>query len=266
MIAGPPQRAVETPAVVDVLAAGDAVRAVWENQVGGITFEISGHGGRRFVKWAPAAGAVDPQIEAERLAWAAPFTAVPVVLGLGADDTGTWLILGPIEGESAAGERWKAHPEMAVAAVGEGLRALHDALPVEACPFSWSTHDRLAEVHRRASAGRIDPAARHEDHRGLSIDRALDLLDAVPPADRPVVCHGDACAPNTLVASTGRWSGHVDLAALGVADRWADLAIATWSTRWNFGDGWEDFLLDAYGIAPDPERMRYYRLLWDLGP
>jgi aminoglycoside phosphotransferase len=36
-----------------------------------------------------------------------------------------------------------------------------------------------------------------------------------------VVCHGDACAPNTLIAAEGRWSGHVDLGMLGTADRWA---------------------------------------------
>ncbi len=81
-----------------------------------------------------------------------------------------------------------------------------------------------------------------------------------------VVCHGDACAPNTLLSDDGRWSGHVDLGFLGVADRWADLAVATWSTEWNYGPGWEEPLLDAYGIDPDRERMAYYRLLWDLGP
>ena len=51
-----------------------------------------------------------------------------------------------------------------------------------------------------------------------------------------------------------------------MADRWADLAVATWSTTWNYGPGWETPLLEAYGVAPDPERTRYYRLLWDLGP
>jgi hypothetical protein len=44
----------------------------------------------------------------------------------------------------------------------------------------------------------------------------------------------------------------VDLGALGVADRWADLAIATWSTTWNYGPQWQVPLLDAYGTAPDP--------------
>ena len=79
-----------------------------------------------------------------------------------------------------------------------------------------------------------------------------------------MVCHGDACAPNTLIGDDGRWSGHVDLGALGVGDRWADIAIATWSTQWNYGPGWERALLDAYGIEPDPERTAWYRLLWDM--
>jgi kanamycin kinase len=92
------------------------------------------------------------------------------------------------------------------------------------------------------------------------------MLALVPPIDRLAVCHGDACAPNTLVTSDGRWSGHVDLGALGTADRWADLAIATWSADWNYGPGWEAELLAAYGVVPDRDRIRYYRLLWDLGP
>ncbi len=93
---------------------------------------------------------------------------------------------------------------------------------------------------------------------------ALAVLGAPPDVDRLVVCHGDACCPNTLLDSSGRYTAHVDLAALGVADRWADLAVATYSTVWNYGPGWEGPLLDAYGIDPDPERTRYYRQLWDL--
>ena len=79
-----------------------------------------------------------------------------------------------------------------------------------------------------------------------------------------MVCHADSCAPNTLINDDGTWSGHVDLGQMGVGDRWADIAIATWSTTWNYGPGWEDELLAAYGIGADPDRTRYYRLLWDL--
>ena len=96
--------------------------------------------------------------------------------------------------------------------------------------------------------------------------RALDLLAEIPPVDELVVCHGDSCAPNTMLTDDGHWSGHVDLGALGVADRWADLASATWRATWNYGPGWETVLLYAYGVAPDPRRTRYYRLLYDLGP
>ncbi len=266
MIAGPPDRAVGTPAALDALAGGDAVRAVWENQIGGITFEISGRGGRRFVKWAPAWSGVDPTIEADRLSWAAAFTPVPAVLGSGGDDSGSWLITAALPGDSAVSTRWKRSPRVAVTAVGEGLRALHEALPVDRCPFSWSVDDRLAEARRRASFGLIDQVAWHEEHQHLPVDRALAELDDPPAVDRLVVCHGDACAPNTLLGDDGRWTGHVDLGALGVGDRWADLAVATWSTQWNFGPGWEDCLLSAYGVAADWERTRYYRLLWDLGP
>ena len=85
-----------------------------------------------------------------------------------------------------------------------------------------------------------------------------------PVTDRPVVCHGDACVPNTLIDPAGNFVGHVDLGNLGRGDRWADLAVATWSTEWNYGLGWELPLLSAYGIDPDPGRTSYYRALWNL--
>ncbi|MGH3933798.1 MAG: phosphotransferase, partial [Pseudonocardiaceae bacterium] len=100
-----------------------------------------------------------------------------------------------------------------------------------------------------------DQPTKQQDRRKLGLAHA-------PPVDQLVVCHGDACAPNTVLLEDGRLSGHVDLGALGVADRWADLAIATWSTEWNYGPGWDGPLLAAYGVDPDPERIAYYRLLW----
>ena len=255
------------PAPVAAVAAGRPARQVWENAVGGRTFEV-GPGGpdRCFVKWTPVASEIDLAAEASRMAWAVSFTPVPRVIGQGADEAGSWIVTSALPGQSAVMPRWQSDPATAVAAIGEGLRAMHDALPAPACPFSWMAAGRLAEARRRVRQGRVDPADWHQDHQPLGVGQALDLLADIPPVDRLVVCHGDACAPNTLIGENGRWSGHVDLGELGVADRWADLAIATWSAGWNYGPGWERPLLDAYGVRPDPDRTRYYRLLWDLGP
>jgi kanamycin kinase len=213
---------VEVPDVVERIAAGRAVQAVWVNELGGVTFSV----GDEFVKVYPLSEAATLAAEVPRLRWARRYTAVPEVLGSGPG----WLHTARLAGRTAVDPRWVDSPLVAARAIGAGLRHLHDALPVDECPFgrpSWVPVD-------------------------------------APPADRLVVCHGDACAPNTLMADDGTFSGHVDLGDLGVADRWADLAIATMSLDWNYPSG--DFsaeLLDAYGVTVDTERVAYYRRAWD---
>jgi aminoglycoside phosphotransferase len=263
---GPVLPDAPVPAPVRAVAAGRPLRAVWQNELGGRTFEVGAGADRCFVKWSPAASGIDLREEAARLSWAVSFTPVPRLLGQGAGDGGSWIVTAALPGQFAVADRWIAEPATAVTAIGAGLRAMHDALPVAACPFSWMAAGRLADIRQRVAQGRIDPARWDSVHQSLGIGRALDLLADIPPVDRLVVCHGDSCAPNTLLTDDGRWSGHVDLGDLGVADRWADLAIATWSTEWNYGPGWDTLLLQAYGAPPDADRTRYYRLLWDLGP
>jgi kanamycin kinase len=229
------------PAIVDRFAGGRPVRAVWVNEEGGVTFRLGSRAsGSEFVKVADAER-TDFAGEARRLRWAAQYVAVPQVLGFGVDSGRAWLHTRALPGLSAVHPRWLDAPEMAVPAIGAGLRELHDRLPTRTCPFAWSTTSRLAA---------LSPAAR--------------LRIGEPPAvERLVVCHGDACAPNTLIDDDGRCCGHVDFGELGAADRWADLAVATLSLGWNYpGRMWEAAFFTAYGIEPDPARIDYYRRLW----
>lgn len=249
------------PAAVAALADGEPCRAVWRNELGGITFKIGAH---RYMKWNPAGTTLDLTSEVIRLRWANGRASVPTLLDHGNDDEGTWLVTAALRGESAVSARWKADPATAVRVLGQGLRRLHDALPISECPFTWAAQDRLRIAHSRAAAGLTHPQKWRQQHQHLTVADALTILDDLPVMDHMVVCHGDSCAPNTLIDHDGEFAGHVDLGALGVADRWADLAIATWSTTWNYGPGWEQRLLDAYGIDPDEEKIAYYRLLWDL--
>jgi kanamycin kinase len=199
------------------------------------------------------------------MSWLASFSRVPNVLDVIDDphNEATVLVTTALPGATAVADKWKADPATAVAAIGRGLRYLHDHAPADGCPFAWTTRDRIDQAHQRVAAAATQPSEWHPMHQALTVDEAMCIVQSPPPLDVVVVCHGDACAPNTIIGHRV-WTGHVDLGASGVADRWADLAVATWSTEWNYGPGWDRPLLDAYGIEPDPERTAYYRLLWDL--
>lgn len=232
---------IAVPDRVRELAAGANVEPVWQNNIGGLTFRTDD---ARYIKWGPHDIEANMRDEAERMQWVSRWITVPEVLEQGQDSEQEWLITSALDGRSAADRYWTGDPQRAVRAVGEALRMLHDSVPVDECPWDWGVESRIA---RAAERGITVPA---------------DLLTP-PPIDRLVVCHGDACMPNTLVDDAGRPIALVDLAVLGTADRWADIAVASMSTIWNFGDGWEDALIEAYGIEPDRVRLDYYRRLWN---
>lgn len=220
------------PDVIGALAGDTTPELVWRNDLGGLTFRL----GDRYAKWNPRSTGVDLDRERRRLLWLAPRHPAPGVVGFGEDADAQWLLLEAVPGEHAVGDRWRARRQEAIAAIAVGLRAIH-AIPVRDFPDDWT-----AEVW----VGRTPPD-----------------LGPRPPIDDPVLVHGDACAPNTLIADDGTWTGNVDFGDLAVGDRWADLAIASLSLDWNFGEGHQQELFDAYGIEPDPERIRYYRALWE---
>jgi kanamycin kinase len=264
-LAGSPTGPVAVPAVITELAGGDGLVPVWRNVLGGLTFRLDGGDGRvRYAKWvATGTPEIDLAGEADRLRWLEGRVPIPRVLAQGSDAEGTWLVTEGVPGRSAVDPRWIAEPAIAAVAIGRGLRLLHDALPVDECPFGWGVGQRLARADERIADGEA-PADRAPEHRDLDLGEARARLGDPPPVDRLVVCHGDACAPNTLLHDDGTFAAHVDLGSLGVADRWADLAVAAWSTEWNYGPGYDGHLYAGYGIAPDPRRIAYYRLLWDM--
>ena len=258
---------VELPTVVRDLVGGRVFELVWVNQLGGLTLLVRDESSTHFLKWMPLASHIDLRVEVEKLRWALPFTPVPKVLDYGTAGDGTWLLMEAIGAQNAASPKWQRDPRTATAALGRGLRAMHDALPVAECSFTWSAEERLANIRRCVESGgltSIAPSDWNGEFSSLSVDRAVVALSTIPSEDL-VVCHGDACVPNTLIDDDGNWAAHVDLGSLGVADRWADLAVASWSTVWNYGPGWETNVYSSYGIEPDEEKIRYYRLLWELG-
>jgi kanamycin kinase len=149
------------------------------------------------------------------------------------------LVTREVPGRSAA-EEWpeEDHPRIIDALAGLA-RTLH-ALPIADCPFDR----RLAVVLPPGWAG------------------------GQPAEEDLVVCHGDLCLPNVVLdPGTCEVTGVIDTGLLGVADRWADLALTTRSLdderNDQYGPGAGDRFLAGYGIAPDQEKIDFYRLLVD---
>lgn len=224
------------PKVVVDLADGAEPELVWRNDLGGLTYCV----GDRYIKWNPRSTGVDLEREQQRLAWISTRHPAPVVLSAGADDDAQWMVTQALPGGYAVGDVWRARSAEAIAAIATGLRAMH-SIDIGSFPAEWA------------------------DGPGASwVTRSPATIGPRPSCDNPVLVHGDACAPNTLISEAGLWVGNVDFGDLAVGDRWADLAVASMSLDWNFGEGHQAEFFDAYGIAADEERIDYYRKLWDL--
>ncbi|MCM6760931.1 phosphotransferase [Rathayibacter sp. ZW T2_19] len=176
---------VVVPAVVRRIG-GPSPELAWRNQADGLTFRVASGS----LTWNPAGSGIDLRRETARLRWLQGRHPVPRVLDAGEEDGGQWLLTEALEGRSAVDPQWIARPETAVRAVARNLRALHDVpvreLPEELAHDSW--------FHRSVRGG------------------------AVPALEDPVLVHGDACAPNTVLSDSGEWSGTVDVRALWTAE------------------------------------------------
>jgi kanamycin kinase len=202
--------------------------------------------------------------ERERMRWAGSRLPVPRVIDGGTTEGVDWLLTAALPGLPATDEGLTADPPSLVPLLARGLRDLHETR-AEDCPFDFGLDAALAHVRDRVTNGLVEPGRDfHPEHSHLTASEALaELRSRRPAAEDLVLCHGDYCLPNILIVD-GQVSGYVDLGELGVADRWWDLAVATWSLTWNLGPGWEDLFLESYGAAADRERTAYFRLLYDL--
>lgn len=195
-----------------------------------------------------------------RLSGAVP---VPRVLGFATVGGHEVLRMSAVPGVDASDVRLHAEPGRMVEAYALALRQLH-ALPVAAyMDFDRRLAVTVAEAERRSRAGHVDLDDLDDQRQGLSLEALVAQLHARRLHDEDLVAaHGDYCLPNVLFElTTYALCGFVDLGRFGVADRHLDLALAERSLRHNDLGDWTGVFFDAYGIAPDWDKIAFYQLL-----
>jgi aminoglycoside 3'-phosphotransferase-2 len=137
--------------------------------------------------------------------------------------------------------------------LARALKRFH-AVDAYDCPFDHSIARELDRLEAHISAQEALSGERLHTARDK-----LELLRASQPDEQPVLTHGDPCLPNIMVVGHAL-SGFIDLGEMGHADRCRDLERACWSLGYNYGDGYAELFLEAYGAqAADWAKLGFYR-------
>jgi len=214
--------------------------------------------------------------EAELLSWLAGRLPAPECLYFDCDEKSYWLLMSRIRGDMACEDRYMADPAGLMSTLAEAIELLW-ATDTRGCPVSDGLDEKLARAEIAVEKGAVDVENAEEGTFGpggfASPEALLSWLKNNRPGDDPVFSHGDLCLPNVLLTSRGL-SGFIDLGRSGVCHRWNDIAILRRSLIHNYRGRYarkiyagfdEDMLISALGLKKDPELLRYFVLLDELG-
>jgi streptomycin 3"-kinase len=215
-----------------------------------------------YAKYCTPADVEELRAERDRVEWLSG-TSIPgaTVLDWIEGDEGAALLTSAVPGVAAIELPWS---DKLVDSLAEMVRAVHE-LPVESCPFERRLDDVVGQAEDVVRRGAVNPQFLTDEWRLVQPGELLARLHAELPEVREkadlVVCHGDACLPNFLFdPDTLDCTGAIDVGRLGIADRYADLALV----RAQLKDEWSidaDRFFATYGLTPDPQRLNFYHLL-----
>ncbi|MDX3427428.1 APH(3'') family aminoglycoside O-phosphotransferase [Streptomyces sp. ME01-18a] len=223
----------------------------------------------RYAKCVPAADAADLKAERDRVAWlSGQGVPGPRVLDWQSGDAGACLVTAAVSGVPA--DQVPAEDlRVAWERIADAVRRLHGT-PVSRCPFRRGLDAMVAVARDVVARDAVNAEFLPVDQQRTPATELLGRLTRQIPQRREqeaadtVVCHGDLCLPNIILdPQTLDVSGFVDLGRLGLADRYADLALLLANARetWTGEEqarAADTAFAERYGIDLDHDRLRFY--------
>ncbi|MGO4649130.1 APH(3'') family aminoglycoside O-phosphotransferase [Nocardia sp. 2YAB30] len=223
----------------------------------------------RYAKCVPAVDAAALNAEHDRVEWlAGRGVPGPRVLDWYSGEAGAYLVTSAVSGVSAD-QLLAADLRATWEHIADAVRGLHE-LPVEQCPFHRDLNALVTVARDVVGRGAVNPEflpveQQHTPPEELlaSLEPEITQMLAQESTDT-VICHGDLCLPNIVVdPETLKVSGFIDLGRLGLADRYADLALLLANARETWQDEQQALAADAvfadrYGIVLDRGRLNFY--------
>ncbi|UGQ12372.1 APH(3'') family aminoglycoside O-phosphotransferase [Yinghuangia sp. ASG 101] len=223
----------------------------------------------RYAKCVPAADAADLEAERDRVAWlSGQGVPGPRVLDWHSGDAGACLTTSAVSGvpaDQVPAEKLRVAWEH----IADAVRRLHE-VPVSRCPFRRGLDAMVAVARDVVARDAVNPEFLPVEQQHTPTAQLLDRVTRQVPRRREqeaadmAVCHGDLCLPNIILdPRTLEVSGFIDLGRLGLADRYADLALLLANARETWaheerGRAADIAFAERYGIALDHDRLRFY--------
>jgi aminoglycoside 3'-phosphotransferase-2 len=250
----------EIPQALQEITRGYRWRKITIGESGADTYRLTAPRRQPLVlKYARDCLDLDLQDEANRMAWLVRWAQAPAVMAVATAGDEQWLVMTALAGANAL--QSSLPPKTKVRVVAEALCALH-AIPADECPFDESLHRRIGQARDNVAKGLVDESRFDERNVGRTAASLWEeLFRTRPRAGDRVVTHGDACLPNFMLDGT-TFTGFVDCARVGCADRYQDIALVCRSIEYDLGQEWVAPFLRTYGLPHvDYERLAFYRLL-----
>ncbi len=229
------------------------------------TYRVVGKTENFYLKVCPVEPSNGLQAEADALNWLRPYLPAPEVVYFERSKGIDYLLMREVAGLPASDDQWKQNPHRLTQLLAEATLAMH-RLPIDACPFDQRLDAKIQAVSANVRLGLVDEDDFDEDIMGQAPEHILERIKTGRPSvEDLVVTHGDLCLPNVLFLDW-QFSGFIDVGALGVSDRYQDLAVCTGCLADYLGtDEYTPAFFAAYGLTHvDQNKLRYYRLLNEL--
>jgi kanamycin kinase/aminoglycoside 3'-phosphotransferase-2 len=235
----------------------DDVKLIFEGALA-CTYLLEGADGtRRFLKVQDADSYEPLNIQKQRLEWLAGKLPVPKVLYYEKTSDNEYMITAEIPGIDGISKFPEEALQDIVVTIAKGLKTIH-SIPIEDCPYDNSLKNYLTIARNSFYEGRVDPEELITKFGYGDVEKAYrELLDISGEiVEELVFTHGDYSMPNVMLKD-GEISGFLDLGGCGMADPYADLAIAEKSIIRNYGEEYVNLFYKAYGIdSPDRKKVK----------
>lgn len=197
--------------------------------------------------------------EAEVMNWCSGKLNVPAVIEYGERNELEYLIMTKIEGQHI--DEFIKIPELYVSYLAEAILLLQ-SVDVSNCPFSSHLDFRLKELNYllQNNLADIDMSHWQETTAFTDSNELYKWLAENKPADEPVFSHGDIGA--NLFIRDGEIYFY-DLARMGIADKWIDIALAVRDIR-EYCPDCEALFFEKLDVVPDYKKIDYYILLDEM--